>query len=807
MRPKHRNTTSRRKVKGKTLYLLSAVFSLAMSAELASAQCPGQNGAVVSSGSTYVNSVTIQATNSQGDDTNADACGVYVNSSVNQPFSFTNQQTGIISATAEIGDVTNPSSFNYADSYGVYIEADVSRFTNSGSISASATSGNAEGDDSYSEAEAYGTYFWYDVSSFTNSGSISASATSGNATGSDSSTYAEAYGVYVDETTANFTNSGSISASATSGNATGSDSYTYAEAYGVYFSDTVGTFTNSGSISASVVAGSATGSNATVEVGGLAAVVFGNGVNNFENTATGLISASVKAGKNADIGDVAGVLIDNATSGNIVNEGIISVKVDAQEANSVGNVAGIYITNSTVVLTNIGYIYLSNNAPNVDIRTLRIENSTVTMVDAFSIVFGQPGVDINMRPIYVDSSSTLDLNDAKLIANAGINLLFNQPYFVIENDGTVNGTWSDLVRGFANNEIQVDWYGNDRGEDSAVIFKFAPTKSSPVIPMVISPTAGTISNMLMERAFSSAVGRIYNIGKHTRETLHASTSSPVLRGNKEKERNSIFVFPFYSYVNAKDLGFNSKGMGAGFGFELNPSDNLKFGLYGAMAKTDIDYKTMGALDGEQRIYGIGFYVDYIKKPFYITFINFGYSADNEYTGLTGPNYEISEKADFWSKGIDSKLLGGYIISVDDWVFIPNAGIGFTYTDIDSYTTKTTVPSWSRRVKSDTVSYATGYAGLLASKRWNLRGAKVYLTGLFRLEQALGDNDVAVTQSIPALGSGEVKVKKDIANTTVRGRVELEYRMRENYGIGIMGETAINSDYKSYGGRLTLKWLF
>ena len=182
-------------------------------------------------------------------------------------------------------------------------------------------------------------------------------------------------------------------------------------------------------------------------------------------------------------------------------------------------------------------------------------------------------------------------------------------------------------------------------------------------------------------------------------------------------------------------------------------------------------------------------------------------ANNKYTGLTGPNFEISERADYWSMGIDSKLLFGYMVKANDWLLIPSAGLGFTYSKVDSFRTKTSDPNWSRHVKSDYLSYATGYAGALASKRWDLGDVKVYLTGLLRLEQALGNNDVATTQSIPALGSGEVKVKKDVANTTLRVRVELDLRLKEKYRIGIMGETTLNADYNSYGGRLTFTRFF
>ena len=355
------------------------------------------------------------------------------------------------------------------------------------------------------------------------------------------------------------------------------------------------------------------------------------------------------------------------------------------------------------------------------------------------------------------------------------------------------------------------------GNGGGIVIGFTP-QPERFIPFVASANAassGIVSNILMERIFNPAIERIlepervFRLGDNNRKTLLASTPNtvPKIRKEEESEKGSVFVFPFYSYITARDLGFSAKGGGVGFGFDLRLSENLKAALYGAYARADIDYKTKGALDGDQNIYGAGFYIDYYKKPWFITFINFGYIADNKYKGLTGPNFEISERADFWSRGIDSKLLFGYMVNGDNWVIIPKAGLGFTYSKVDSFRTKTSDPNWSRHVKSDSLSYATGYAGALASKRWDLGDVKVYLTGLLRLEQVLGNNHMATTQSIPALGSGEVKVKKDVANTTLRGRVELDSRIKGTYGIGIMRETAVNANYKSYGARLTFTRFF
>ncbi|MFN3946645.1 MAG: hypothetical protein ACK4LA_00990, partial [Aquificaceae bacterium] len=72
---------------------------------------------------------------------------------------------------------------------------------------------------------------------------------------------------------------------------------------------------------------------------------------------------------------------------------------------------------------------------------------------------------------------------------------------------------------------------------------------------------------------------------------------------------------------------------------------------------------------------------------------------------------------------------------------------------------------------------------------------------------LTDNYVAVSQGIPALNTGFVRVKKDISKTTLVARSGVEFVYKSRYSLGISGGVWLNSDYKAYDARALFKWMF
>ncbi len=810
---------------------------------------------IPASETSFINNQTIDnATDIKGNNANAGAIGVYGESNSTTPLDlFENTDTGSISAVAEIGNVTDGSNCS-STANGVYIsDRNVGNFTNSGLISASATAGNASGNDSHVyayvgdaveisdvhdftnsgnitaaasagdalgdsarvDAEAYyGAVYIEDYvyGDFTNSGLISASATAGNASGSDSSVDAEVdYGaVYIDELYGDFTNSGLISASATAGNASGNGS-----SVNVYADDAVdiynihGNFTNTGTISATAQVGGALGDNSTVNISRVAGVYFKGDVNALNQ---GNIITSVKAGKDAEISSLAGLEVEGASSANIVNNGNIYINVDAPQAQSVNNAAGIYVVDSdNVTLSNPGAIYLWNNAPNADIRTLRIEDSTVTLADKFAVVFGQEGID--KKPIYVDGSSTLDLNNADLIARAGNRLIFGQPYYVIEKKGTVDGNFGNLLRGYQNSDILVNWYDSNRGADSAVTFSYQPKSSMPALGLHSSiAVVDTITNLFATNNMFSE-----NLLAQTNNKVYFAAASNIATDAispykvDQKLDNAMFIYPFYGVVNGNNsLKYDARAKGFVAGYEHKFDDYMKLSLFGGYARGDVDFNIKGSDDENQNIYIAGFSLDKIAKqesPIYVGLTTIGYHTDHDYSGATGPNYEIPEKADYNSKGLEANLISGYKFFGNDWEIMPHIGAGLSYWHLSNFNTEALDPNWNRFYDSANSTYGKLMAGLSGIKNWNVKENQIYLTGLLRAQEVIGNNDFSIAQELPYLNSGKVGVTQSISNFSLIGRVELGLKIKKYFLIGLSSGTELNADYKAYDGRMFFSYSF
>jgi hypothetical protein len=689
----------------------------------------------------------------------------------------------------------------------------VNNFLNTGNILAYGSAGSALGDNSGIYMYDFGIGFLGPMGNFINRGNILTQVSAGNAVGKNSEIWSGYfYGIYFGDEVANFKNSGIIGASANAGNAVGNDSSVNIEdVSGVVFDGDVQNFVNEGLIYAQAQIGDAIGANATTNIDGVAGVYFDGNVDSAINN--GSISIYVKGGTGAEIKNIAGLVVDQATKANITNNGSIYIKIDAPDTKSISDVAGIYVFDSSgVTISNPGAIYLWNNAKNADIRTLWVSNSQVTLQDKFAIVFGQPGIE--KRPIYVDSTSILNLNNTDLIARVGSILKFRNPYYVIENDGTVDGNFKNLLKGYQNQDIVVSWYGANRGEDSAVIFNYQPRKSISALGIYNSINVG---GNLMDQIVTSrelegvifAKGKVFLAQAKTSETTtDVGPSLGILSSGLGG--NAIFFHPFYINVDANDLGYDSSTGGFVFGYERKFTDNLRGGLFAGYARSNVDYKIIGSDDEHQNIYTVGSYFDRLpshNSPFYLGLSAMGYFTDHNYSGQTGGNYEFSEKASYWSRGVEGRITAGYSIFGKDWEIMPNLGVGLTYWNLSSFRTKALDPNWSRHYDSEDNTYAKLMAGVTGVKRWVRGDKKIYLAGLLRLEEAIGNNDISINQELPALNSGKIRVKQDISNFSFVGKAELGVKIKDRYNLSLSPGMVINSDYKLYTGQLLLNILF
>ncbi|MFN4131997.1 MAG: autotransporter outer membrane beta-barrel domain-containing protein, partial [Caldimicrobium sp.] len=455
----------------------------------------------------------------------------------------------------------------------------------------------------------------------------------------------------------------------------------------------------------------------------------------------------------------------------ISNNGIISLSINATEAKSVRG-AGIWVSNSEgVILSNAGSVLLRTNAANANLRTLRVENSKVTIANKFSVVFGLEG--IKSRPIHVvGSNSILNLNNATLVARKGPSLELNKPYYLIEvNNGTVLGQWGGLMKGYANTDIVVDWYGQDRGAGSAVIFSYQPQGSAAGFSLLGGDiTSSGLVNQYESEVSQDELGNSLMGGGGIGVYSSLVGSRVAFLGVGGERKGGMYVLPFSREIESRGRGFVGKAEGLVFGFDIKPTSRYRIGLYGANVGSDIRGEASGIMGVNQRMYGVGIYGSYISKPIYVGFNSFVHVGEHVLAGRTGMDYEFEERGEYRTRGLNSRISLGYVMSGEGWYVVPGLGVGYKYIGHDSFSTRVSDSNWVRKVRGGYVSYPFGLLGVSFGRGWTQGGARVTLTGSIAVEQALGRNDIITRFSIPGINTGEVEVRRAVRDTSIDGRV-------------------------------------
>ena len=661
-----------------------------------------------------------------------------------------------------------------------------------------------------------------EVGNFTNEGKIITKISAGDAVGSESAVLlslaesVSAYGVYFEHIVDKFLNKRLIYVEASAGNALGANSTVYVgSVYGVSFEGGVNNFTNEGTIYVGASAGNASGDNSTVGIEGILGM-FADDVSSGSLVNKGLIQTSVRGGSGSEIEGIFGLILSDASDTTISNEGTIYVNVNAPNAKSVHDIAGIVVSDSSnVTIYNPGTIWLSMFGPKPEnVRTLWIENSTVTLDGSFSIVFGSPGIDpstnstenLSLRPIYVDSSSILNLNNSDLIARIDSrNLKFNTKYYLIENEGTVNEKWGSLIRGYANSEVTVAWAGENNGENSAVIFGYVPGSGSMSSAMGYAGSyiiSKSLANLILSNP-SSFYPLVFG-ERGYKPVMLASASANIPVSTTLSYNRGFFFIPIYTRVDADDLGFDANAYGFALGLEGKIGKNLTATLYGGYSNVDLDFNVKGPKEEDQDLYMAGLALNYVPKPYFVRFWVAPHWADHDYKGLTGANYELKEKANYDSWGVDTELTGGYIFERGNVFIAPEIGLGYTYYRADDFHTKVSGASqWNRYYDTDEVNFLKGILGVYVAGKD--RANKVMFYGSLRLEQAFGENDVSVISYLQGLP--RYKLEQDISDTTITGQAGLNFKLGKQWMLDIVGRGDFNADYSAYSAQAILRYSF
>lgn len=620
------------------------------------------------------------------------------------------------------------------------------------------------------------------------------------------------YGIEISNSNTNATveNKGTIKAESTVDSKWFQDIYNY----GVSITSEINRFKNSGTIDATV--------NSNIEK---TTTVYNTGVFIFntpivENDENGVIKTTVNVNNtNAEKIEEAILGIEFYSSENsfITNKGKIEVKLNVPQSINTDDVkiAGIYVDNysgAVTTVTNTGDILFDINKSGVRAHTLFInDNAKVKLDDKFAIVFGQPNIDpstnsndnLIQRPIYVGQGATLDINNTTLVAKIDSrNLKYDKKYYLIWNDnGTVTGQWNEAIeKGYTNPNINVKWAGEDRGENSAVMFTYnAETEAqqqSAIMP-VMGSMSGTPIIMNSIVGFAMSFNPYFNplfIGQTQTPIYFASavmSDVPLMDKEKTKLKTMWFV-PVYTKTKAKDLGFNadSYGFTTGFGGEI--IDKLYAGAFVGYMKNDIDFKTQESKDEKQNVFLGGMNFLYFPKPYYVKLLTYGYTSKHDYKGRAGLDYELDETADYKSKGFNVEITGGYIFG-DKIIFAPEVGIVYSYHKTNSFTTSVPLnPSLNRVYEPDTLDVVKAIVGLTVKGDIN---KKLQFYGNARLEQALSNNDISVINYVP--GQPKYKLNRDISNTTFVLNGGIGYKLSDKVRLELGSRVDLNGDYQNY----------
>lgn len=761
---------------------------------------------------------------------NARAAGVYVESNIGN---FTNTQT--ITATAE--------SDGDAYAFGVN-SGDIGNFTNNRNIIATA---NAIGQTAYA--------FGVDASSignFTNTGNIIVTA---NAT----ATYnvgAEAYGVWANQI-GNFTNTGTlIVKSIANGTAlyenisTSYGIYTshidnffnngtldvYAEsifsnptedvlisAGGVYVSeiDSVGNFTNEGTIKVTAYANGEVANSVAINVFGADLAT----LNYFNNTGSLEVYVNSKY-QNATI-NAAALKVTDSSNASLTNNGTMKVVLNLPSNANMTNVNAsvFWIENSNATISNYGNTSVESNVAGPNLRTLYVAGtSDVTLRDKFAITFGAPGVNPGTRPIYVGSGSSLNLNNAILVARIDSrNLKYDVKYYLIENHGVVTGQWGGLEKGYVNDQINVYWAGEDMGENSAVKFVYSqPTRS--VIDSAMAPAIGGlaqggiimthINNMIDIYAPFGAIGSLLLSDKTDLPIMFAasavSDAGLPLKVGKDRPGFGMWLMPLYTRVTDGGIGFDADVYGFALGFGGMVTDRFGLDVYGGYVRSNLGYKIKGADSSSIDTAVGGLLMRYeLGNNYFVRLLGEVHSSSNDYKGKTGMDFELIEKASYDSWGASGELLFGKVFEFGRVKVVPEVGVGYGYYDTDSFKSKVRdrsgvrVENWERYYRPDSVDVWKFIGAVNGVVKLTDR-VKVY--GTLRLEQAISDNDISVVNWIN-WDPTRHKLTKSIGDTNIMVDVGVGIDIVKNLKLTFGGRADFNSDYSAYTGRVQLRYTF
>jgi hypothetical protein len=387
------------------------------------------------------------------------------------------------------------------------------------------------------------------------------------------------------------------------------------------------------------------------------------------------------------------IYLRNVLAGSVVNNGLIRIR-----GNFTGfyNSAGIMLDNSgslsPIVIDTPVLMDLAFNS-----RAIILFNSSAILNSFAFYVNGDP--NLYLRPIYVDSTSNLNFNNTVLHLYVGDDIYLNVPYYIVENDGNLTGSFSnDIIKHFSlNPDITVSWYNNS--SNPGIIFNFNPNNNLNNLnnSFNMNRTKSYYLNFSENYVFNY---RNYIINKYFENQYFKNNLS----------NWNIYKFNFVEFYNNKllDADMNSINLIA----EKKVSNNFRLNLISGISNIDAK-NNIGIYKEKSKVFNYGLSAIFNNKNNFI-FVNYiRNNYDVKYSGLTGVNLNLNENANYNFYIDNLRIEFNFKNKIDNNKNITNYFVGFDNYNISNYKYLTQVnnPLWIREVNFNSKNINKLFLGL------------------------------------------------------------------------------------------------
>ncbi len=369
-------------------------------------------------------------------------------------------------------------------------------------------------------------------------------------------------------------------------------------------------------------------------------VIVVNSLNaNIVNNGSILVSSFFDSTFTGTVDSCSGIFIGNVGSGSILNNGVITV---------VGNTQNNY-SSAGIKLFQSGF----NNPINIDtpnrmfldqnVRNIIINQSSANLLSFGFYINGDPNSVSYLRPILVNNSSNLNLNNTNLHLYIGNDIYLNKPYYIIEKDGSsnVNGQFNPNFVNHTpiNPNITISWFNNSLNENAAIIFSYNLNNHNSF----------SLGNILRKNQVLFST----NFSDYLRDNVISSQEQLIYHTKK----NYLRTFNYFEKIQSKEFESNILSKNIILNTKLNDKSIMGAVISNTNNNINLSFNNLIKNKIDSLGYGIYYLLDNNKNYIYFNYIFV--NQVNRYKGYGGINLNLFEESKFNSYIQNAKLEYGF----------------------------------------------------------------------------------------------------------------------------------------------------